>query len=105
MVNLWSDIEKAIDNNIKLVHLTAEPISVAQIAKDGFGFTFDKQHTSKLVTYDMRSKYASLFGGAGVYQYTNKETIQAIRHYAQSEPKNMGLKNENFNFKSCMGCK
>lgn len=91
MVNLWSDIEKAIDNNIKLVHLTAEPISVAQIAKDGFGFTFDKQHTSKLVTYDMRSKYASLFGGAGVYQYTNKETIQAIRHYAQSEPKKYGI--------------
>lgn len=88
MVNLWSDITKSIDNNIKLVHLTAEPISVAQIAKDGFGFTFDIQQASNIVSYDMRSKYALIFGGTNDYQYTSKETVQAVRHYAQSEPKN-----------------
>lgn len=87
MVNLWPDIVKAMNNNIKLVHLTAEPVSVAQIAKDGFGFKFDIHQISKLVTYDMRSKYASVFGGATEYQYTSKDTIQAVRHYAQSEPK------------------
>jgi hypothetical protein len=43
MVNLWFDINKALENNISLVHLTAEPVSVAQIAGEGFGFEFTRQ--------------------------------------------------------------
>ena len=37
--------------------------------------------------YDMRTRYAALFGGAGDYQYSWRESIQAIRAYAQSEPR------------------
>jgi hypothetical protein len=46
MVNLWFDINKALENNIPLVHLTAEPVSVAQIAGEGFGFEFTRQQAA-----------------------------------------------------------
>jgi len=87
MVNLWSDINKALENNLSLIHLTAEPVSVGQIASDGFGFAFSTQQAASPVSYDMRSLYGTLFGGDEHYQYSARETLQAVRHYAQSEPK------------------
>jgi len=34
----------------------------------------------------MRTIHANVFGATGLYQYSARETIQAIRAYAQSEP-------------------
>lgn len=86
MVNLWFDIQIALRAKIKTVHLTAEPISVAEVAAGGFGKTFDRVLPGTAATYDMRSVHARLFSGSGAYQYSKRETIQAIRAYAQSEP-------------------
>ncbi len=86
IVNLWSDIQVALNAGLKLVHLTAEPISVAQVSKQGFGKPFEQELGNQPATYDMRTKHAKLFGGAGHYQYSVRETIQAVRSYAQSEP-------------------
>lgn len=86
MVNLWSDIQVALNSGLKLVHLTAEPISVAQVSKQGFGKPFEQELGNQPATYDLRTKHAKLFGGVGPYQYSARETIQAVRAYAQSEP-------------------
>lgn len=86
MVNLWYDIEKCISQNISLVHLTSEPISVADVSAYGFGKPFKQEITRAPARYDMQSKYASLFGSGCRYQYCLKDTIQAIRSYAQFEP-------------------
>lgn len=86
MVNLWSDIQVALTNNLKLVHLTAEPISVADIASKGFGLNFAHTLENPPARYDMRSVHSGLFAGQKGYQYSQKETLLAIRAYAQSEP-------------------
>ncbi|MCE9606164.1 MAG: pyridine nucleotide transhydrogenase [Planctomycetia bacterium] len=86
MVNLWSDIQTALNAQLRLVHLTAAPISVADVSLHGFGRPFDQRQSGTVATYDMRTLYAELFGAAGNYQYDVRETIQAIRSYAQSEP-------------------
>ena len=85
MVNLWYDIQTALNAGLKLVHLTAEPISVADVAKKGFGKVFDNVLSNAPSMYDMRTIYAKEFGVMGHYQYTARETILAIRAYAQSE--------------------
>ena len=41
------------------------------------------------VLYDMRSIHADLFAGQNGYQYSQKETLLAVRAYAQSEPKTL----------------
>jgi len=85
MVNLWYDIQTAIQHGLSLVHLTAEPVRVSDIARQGFGIPFEQQLSHPLVSYDMRTRHAALFGKKGHYQYSASETIQAIRAYAQSE--------------------
>lgn len=86
MVNLWYDIQKALQKGLQLVHLTAEPISVADVSLHGFGRPFTQVLSSAPACYDMQTRYAELFGSKGQHQYSAREAIQAIRGYAQSEP-------------------
>ena len=93
MVNLWRDIQITLDEKINLVHFTAEPITVADVSKFGFDKIFNQKLSSSPVNYDMRTRYAKLFGAKGHYQYSRHESIQAIRAYAQSETKKSEIKN------------
>jgi len=93
MVNLWYDIQRALEADLSLVHLTAEPISVADVSLQGFGKPFTQSLVNPLARYDMQTRHAEIFGSPGRYQYSAREAIQAIRAYAQSEP--IPLKSEN----------
>lgn len=86
MINLWFDIETALNAGLKLVHLTAAPIGVSDISKQGFNKAFANVLDNPAGFYDMQSKHAEVFGGVGRYQYSARETIHAVRAYAQSEP-------------------
>lgn len=86
MVNLWFDIQVALDAGLTLVHLTAEPLSVADVSQQGFGKKFSHILEKPAATYDLQTKHAHVFGASGRYQYSARETIQAVRAYAQSEP-------------------
>lgn len=87
MVNLWQDLQTALQAGLSLLHLTAEPVSVATIAGSGFGRRFEQALGNPPARYDMRSRHAALFGGHGNYQYDLRETLLAVRAYAQSEPR------------------
>jgi hypothetical protein len=84
--NLWSDIQKAINAELKLVHFTSQPINVAEVASKGFDKDFNQFLKKKIDHYDMHTLYAELFGSNGNYQYNLHEVYEAIRNYAQSEP-------------------
>jgi hypothetical protein len=86
MVNLWTDLATAINNQIRLLHLASEPISVREIAASAFNLDFNNELDSPVASYDMKSRYAELFGGQGAYQYSRRDSLLAIRSYAQSEP-------------------
>jgi hypothetical protein len=85
MVNLWYDIQTAINAGLQLIHLSAAPISVADVSKLGFGKPFDQTLANTPASYDLRTRHAELFGAVGHYQYNRQETLLAIRTYAQSE--------------------
>jgi hypothetical protein len=87
MINLWYDIQTALAHGLRLLHLTAEPITVAQVSALGFGKPFEQALAGPAASYDMQSVHAELFGGHGRYQYGVRDTVQAVRGYAQSEPK------------------
>jgi hypothetical protein len=86
MVNLWHDVQRALAQGLSLVHLTAEPVSVAEISDSGFGKKFENALAGPPAAYDFRSKHSALFGSEGPYQYSKRETLLAVRAYAQSEP-------------------
>lgn len=89
MVNLWFDIECALQAGLDVVHLTAAPISVAEISARGFGLVFEQHLANPPARYDMRTRHAGIFGGSGDYQYDQRATLQAVRAYAQSEPRTL----------------
>lgn len=93
MVNLWQDIRTALREKLRLVHLTAEPISVADVSLLGFGRLFRQVLSNEPARYDMRTRHASIFASDGRHQYSARETIQAIRTYAQSEPVTLQVDN------------
>ena len=86
MVNLWYDIQTALKAGLKLVHLTAEPFSVSEVSEQGFGKPFSQSQDNPPAIYDFRTRHAGLFGATGHYQYNHRETLMAVRAYAQSEP-------------------
>jgi hypothetical protein len=87
MVNLWADIQTTLRHGLKLVHLTAEPVSVGEIAAEGFGFKFENHVSQNPAQYRFQTQHAAMFGGTGAYQYSKRETLIAVRAYAQTEPK------------------
>jgi len=86
MVCLWQDIQTALEAGLRLLHLTAAPISVADVASFGFGRRFNQTLAGNPAAYDMRTRHADVFGAQGPYQYSVREELLAIRAYAQSEP-------------------
>ncbi len=85
MVNFWYDIQMALRAGLSLVHLTAEPLCVADVSQQGFGKSFTHTLAGVPARYDMQTRHAQIFGSVGRYQYNLRETIQAIRAYSQSE--------------------
>lgn len=90
MVNLWADIEKSLAAGVTLVHLTAEPVSVAEVAREAFGRDFTQTLADVApVHYDFRTVHAGLWGRTGAYQYSREESLTAIRHYAETEARTL----------------
>lgn len=83
MVNLSSDIQTALERGLDLVHLTAEPISVGDVAREGFGMAFTNVTANTPAEYDFQTTHAEAFGGRGRYTYNRRESLLAIRAYAQ----------------------
>ena len=86
MVNLWADLQRLMELELNLVHLTAEPISVSEVSEQGFGQPFNNRVVIHPMSYNFQTAYAALLGGNGRYTYSKRETLQAVRAYAQTEP-------------------
>lgn len=91
MVNLWTDLNRALDAGMTTVHLTAEPVSVAEVARQCFGREFENHLDKPVARYDLRTRHAALFGGSGDYTWSRRESLLAISAYAQSEPKSQAI--------------
>lgn len=87
MVNLWRDIRLALAHGLDLVHLTAAPLSIREVAVLGFSKAAPAGEVVTPPNYDMRTLHPACFGAtSGPYQYSARESLLAIRAFAQSEP-------------------
>ncbi len=83
LVNLWADLTRQMELQLRLLHLTAAPLRLGDIASDVFGRRLGPS-TAAVARYDFRSIHAEAMGGSGDYQYSAREALLAIRAYAQS---------------------
>jgi hypothetical protein len=82
---LWRDVTIALDNELTVVHLATEPVSVSDVAREGFGLHFENAVAPIPIRYDVRTVYAPLFGGRGGYIETRERVLTRIRAFVESE--------------------
>jgi len=78
---LWRDLEIAIDNEIPVLHLPPEPVSVADLAREAFGIEFTNEVAPMPARYDMHTRYADLFGGLGPYVENRTQELAGIARF------------------------
>lgn len=78
---LWSDVQLARREGLPLANLATEPVSVRDVAREGFGIAFDNPAQTNAARYDLRTRHDRLFGGAGGYLMTRTAILSAIRNF------------------------
>jgi nucleoside-diphosphate-sugar epimerase len=82
---VWRDIETAMDHRLALVHLPTEPVSVADVARAAFGMEFTNEVAASPARYDVHTRHARLFGGAGEYVEDKTQELAAIAAFVAAE--------------------
>lgn len=80
---LWRDIAIVMKNEIPLVHLPTEPVSVADVAQAAFGVDFRNEVAQTPARYDVRTKYAALLGGRGEYLEDRATELEGIAEFVK----------------------
>jgi nucleoside-diphosphate-sugar epimerase len=82
---LSHDIDTAIERRIPLVHLPAEPVSVAEVARAAFARDFHNEVVASPARYDIQTRYAAEFGGSGRYLEDKARELAGIAAFVQQE--------------------
>ncbi|MCI6998554.1 MAG: sugar nucleotide-binding protein [Eubacterium sp.] len=80
---LWSDIQIALKNDLRVWHPATEPVSAAEVYKYLTGKEFSNIITNKPAEYDYRTKYGYLFGKKGEYIMTKEEVLKDIKQFTE----------------------
>jgi nucleoside-diphosphate-sugar epimerase len=84
--HLWSDIRVALKSDLRQVNLTSAPIRTGDIARVAFGREFvNRPADVGAGVYDMRTRYAEVFGGSGAYTRTAEQTLAELADFVRNE--------------------
>ena len=79
--NLWSDIKKAINNDIKLWHPATEPVSAGDLYHYVSGREFINELNGCPANYDYRTIHTDVFGGRDGYIETADNVKRSIKNF------------------------
>lgn len=82
---LWADISTADRNEIDLINLPTEPVSIEEVARAAFDIEFGNRPGPTTAAYDVRTRHASLFGRDDGYVESKAGILDAIRRFVQME--------------------
>lgn len=84
---LWNDICSALNNNIKLLNLVTEPVSVAEVYRYLTEHDFVNELPKQPYNYDIKSKYSELFNGKDGYLKCKDDVLHDIKLFVEGEIK------------------
>ena len=82
---LWRDVAVAIDHELPMVHLPTAPVSVGDVARVAFGRDFANEIVPTPARYDVRTRYAELFGGRDAYLEDRETELAGIATFVAAE--------------------
>jgi nucleoside-diphosphate-sugar epimerase len=81
---LWAAAETAWQAGLRLLNVTAEPVSAGEVAREVFGRTLPPL-AGEAARYDVRSRHTELFGGHDGYLFGRDETLAALARFVAEE--------------------
>jgi nucleoside-diphosphate-sugar epimerase len=85
VARLWRDIATALDKELSLVHLATEPTTVREIARSAYGIEFTNELDKPPARYDVRTRFATLFGGQDPYVEPKSQVLVGIAAWVARE--------------------
>lgn len=83
--DLWTDIQIAVDNDLKLVNFATEPIETSEFVSIYFPDKKIGQDSGPAGHYDFRSKYANIWKGENGYIRNKKKILERLGRYIGQE--------------------
>jgi len=81
---LWSDIQVAIEADIKLINFFTEPVSSQEIIQQFFSDKLVGQEPVPEAHYDLGTRHAKLWGKSGNYIYTRDEVMLQLNEFIET---------------------
>ena len=81
IARLWLDIEVALRAVLGVVNFATEPVTVAEVAREGFGLDFENELSREPARYDFRTRHDRLFGGGDGYVLTRSQVLAELRSF------------------------
>ena len=78
---LWQHIEMALKNNIKILNLATEPITVSELYQYIYGESFVNELNSKIPQYDFKTKYSNIYKGKNGYILNKDFILEDIKNF------------------------
>lgn len=78
--HLWTDIKKALDENLKTLNIAAEPILFKDIVREIFNVKLPRPLTPP-AHYDMRTIHSALWNKTIPYLLSKQETLQDLKTF------------------------
>jgi nucleoside-diphosphate-sugar epimerase len=82
---LASDLRIVVDSGLPVVNFATEPVAVREVADHAFGTTFSNRPSNPPPRYDMRTRHADIFGGAGPYLASRGEVLEQIGAFVRRQ--------------------
>lgn len=80
---LWSDIQTALENELKLLNLAVEPVTIQELYKELTGEVFVNELSKPVPFFNYKTKYAALWNGTNGYIRTKEEVLSDLKQYIQ----------------------
>lgn len=81
---LWSHINLAIENNIKLLNMAVEPVHVSEIFFAVKGKPFFNEMEKPVPMYDLRTVYSGIYGGKNGYIFSREIVLNDVCDFIKS---------------------
>ena len=82
--NIWNDISIALRNNLNILNISTEPISITELETKVFNISLtENMTTTKKPYYDMHSKYGTLWGQTTSYLYSKQSVLEELKSFVQ----------------------
>lgn len=82
---LWSHIEMALKNKIKVLNLATEPIKASELYEFVMGENFNNEILVDIPHYDFKTKYATIFGSNGEYIFDKQFVLEDVKKFMENE--------------------